>query len=263
MDVGEFAEAEEVLREAIAAGERVRRPPARGQTPRSGSVLVEFYADPRPEWSHAGGADRALRHPCLRALRRRCRPRQGLASARRRPRDRASLRRRRRRRLRGRPSTPAPPATSARSGATRVVRRRRGLRPDARAVGDRGVLADRGRRDRRPPHRGARARSARAPGGDAGRLRTARATLSAQARTTLEELGNSMLAASTSLEAGAVELLAGNPAEAERLIRRDVAELERMGAPTCSARRPRSSPRPWRRRGATPRPPSSSRRACG
>jgi ATP/maltotriose-dependent transcriptional regulator MalT len=39
-----------------------------------------------------------------------------------------------------------------------------------------------------------------------------------------------VLAASTSLEAGAVELLAGDPAEAERLIRRDVAELERMGA---------------------------------
>ena len=54
--------------------------------------------------------------------------------------------------------------------------------------------------------------------------------LSAQARSTLEELGNSVLAASTSLEAGAVELLAGDPGAAERLIRRDVAELERMGA---------------------------------
>jgi ATP/maltotriose-dependent transcriptional regulator MalT len=54
--------------------------------------------------------------------------------------------------------------------------------------------------------------------------------LSARARSILEELGNSVLAASTSLEAGAVELLAGDPAEAERLIRRDVAELERMGA---------------------------------
>ena len=54
--------------------------------------------------------------------------------------------------------------------------------------------------------------------------------LSARARSILEELGNSVLAASTSLEAGAVELLAGNPLEAERLIRRDVAELERMGA---------------------------------
>jgi ATP/maltotriose-dependent transcriptional regulator MalT len=53
---------------------------------------------------------------------------------------------------------------------------------------------------------------------------------SRQARSTLEELGNSMLAAATSLEAGAVELLAGNPTEAERLIRADVAELERMGA---------------------------------
>jgi ATP/maltotriose-dependent transcriptional regulator MalT len=54
--------------------------------------------------------------------------------------------------------------------------------------------------------------------------------LSARAHSTLEELGNSVLAAATSLESGAVELLAGNPAEAERLIRRDVAELERMGA---------------------------------
>jgi hypothetical protein len=54
--------------------------------------------------------------------------------------------------------------------------------------------------------------------------------LSAQARTTLEELGDSVLAASTSLEAGAVELLAESPAEAEQLLRRDFDALERMGA---------------------------------
>jgi ATP/maltotriose-dependent transcriptional regulator MalT len=39
-----------------------------------------------------------------------------------------------------------------------------------------------------------------------------------------------MWAASTSFESGAVELLAGDPAAAEREVRRDFDELERMGA---------------------------------
>jgi len=50
MDVGEFPEADRVLREAIAAGDeagdhRLRADAALGLT------LVEFYADPPPEWS--------------------------------------------------------------------------------------------------------------------------------------------------------------------------------------------------------------------
>jgi class 3 adenylate cyclase/tetratricopeptide (TPR) repeat protein len=50
-----------------------------------------------------------------------------------------------------------------------------------------------------------------------------------QARATLEELGSSVLAASTSQESCVVEMLAGEPAEAETHLRRDYELLERMG----------------------------------
>src|SRR5439155_12914091 len=51
-----------------------------------------------------------------------------------------------------------------------------------------------------------------------------------RARATLQDLGESVLAASTSLESASVELLAGDPAAAERELRRDYDQLERMGA---------------------------------
>ena len=54
--------------------------------------------------------------------------------------------------------------------------------------------------------------------------------LYAKARATLEDLGESVLAASTSLESASVELLAGDAAAAERELRRDYDQLQRMGA---------------------------------
>jgi class 3 adenylate cyclase/tetratricopeptide (TPR) repeat protein len=49
------------------------------------------------------------------------------------------------------------------------------------------------------------------------------------ARRTLEELGSNVLAASLSLDSHAVELLAGDPAAAERELRSDFEALDRMG----------------------------------
>jgi ATP/maltotriose-dependent transcriptional regulator MalT len=54
-------------------------------------------------------------------------------------------------------------------------------------------------------------------------------TLSSRARTTLEELGRSVVAASTSLDSCGVDLLAGDPAAAERNLRRDSDALSDMG----------------------------------
>jgi class 3 adenylate cyclase/tetratricopeptide (TPR) repeat protein len=53
--------------------------------------------------------------------------------------------------------------------------------------------------------------------------------LSSRARSTLEELGRSVVAASTSLDTCAVDLLAGDPAAAERDLRRDSEALSEMG----------------------------------
>jgi class 3 adenylate cyclase/tetratricopeptide (TPR) repeat protein len=53
--------------------------------------------------------------------------------------------------------------------------------------------------------------------------------LSTRARTTLEELGRSVVAASTSLDSCGVDLLAGDPAAAERNLRRDSEALSEMG----------------------------------
>jgi predicted ATPase/class 3 adenylate cyclase len=48
-------------------------------------------------------------------------------------------------------------------------------------------------------------------------------------RAVLEEMGQSVAAASTSLDSGAVEMLAGDPEAAERELRRDYAALQEMG----------------------------------
>src|SRR4051794_12869126 len=61
--------------------------------------------------------------------------------------------------------------------------------------------------------------------GDFARART----LSSHARPTLEELGRSVVAASTSLDSCGVDLLAGDPAAAERHLRRDSEALSEMG----------------------------------
>jgi tetratricopeptide (TPR) repeat protein len=50
-----------------------------------------------------------------------------------------------------------------------------------------------------------------------------------RARAVLEDLGTNVLAASLSLDSHAVELLAGDPAAAERELRRDYEALDRMG----------------------------------
>src|SRR4029079_17188991 len=50
MDVGDFADAERVLREAIAAGEESGDHRLRADAG-LGLMLVQFYADPPPEWS--------------------------------------------------------------------------------------------------------------------------------------------------------------------------------------------------------------------
>ena len=228
MDVGEFAEAREVLRQAIAAGDeagdhRLRADAVAGACPRR--VLRRAPAD----WSQRAARIASRRNPRLRAPGRRRRPREGLARPRRRPRDGPSLRGGRRGRR---------PGDGARTGGGRpapgapervLVRRRGGVRADARARAieecSRIVADATGDRRTEGLVLGALAHL-EAMRGEFDRARE----LSARARSTLEELGNSVLAAATSLEAGAVELLAGNPAEAERLIRRDVAELERMGA---------------------------------
>jgi tetratricopeptide (TPR) repeat protein len=53
--------------------------------------------------------------------------------------------------------------------------------------------------------------------------------LYARARSTLEEVGGPLLAASTSMDSAAVELLAGDPEAAERELRRDYEALDRLG----------------------------------
>jgi class 3 adenylate cyclase/tetratricopeptide (TPR) repeat protein len=53
--------------------------------------------------------------------------------------------------------------------------------------------------------------------------------LAREARATLEDMGKSVVTASTSLESSGIELLAGDAAAAERLLRRDYEALEEMG----------------------------------
>jgi Flp pilus assembly protein TadD len=53
--------------------------------------------------------------------------------------------------------------------------------------------------------------------------------LYASGRAVLQDMGRSVVAASTSIDSGGVEMLAGDPSAAERELRRDYAELEQMG----------------------------------
>jgi class 3 adenylate cyclase len=228
MDVGEFPEADRVLREAIAAGDEAGDHRLRADAS-LGLTLVEFYADPAPDWSQranriahsaipvfelfndAAGLAKAWR--VLGAVHATA-LRYGQAAA---AVARASAYARAAGDLRQERRNAASFAVAAVYGPTPVpLAIVECSRIVAEATGDRrtvglvlGALA----------HLEAMR----------GNFEQARA-FSGQARSTLEELGDSMLAAATSLEAGAVELLAGNPGEAERLIRADVAELERMGA---------------------------------
>jgi class 3 adenylate cyclase/tetratricopeptide (TPR) repeat protein len=228
MDVGDFADAERVLREAIAAGEesgdhRLRADAALGL------MLVQFYADPPPEWSLR--ADR-IAHAAIPVFEL-FNDAAGLAKA---------------WRVLGAVHATAlryGQAASAVARATAYARAAGDLRQERRNAASFAVAAVYGP----TPVPLAIVECSRIVAEATGDQRTVGLVLGAlahleamqgefeqarahcrQARTTLEELGNSVLAGSTSLEAGAVELLAGNPAEAERLIRSDVAELERMGA---------------------------------
>jgi ATP/maltotriose-dependent transcriptional regulator MalT len=228
MDVGEFPEADRVLREAIAAGDeagdhRLRADAALGLT------LVEFYADPPPEWSQRANRIAHAAIPVFELFN----DAAGLAKA---------------WRVLG-----AVHATALRYGqaaaavarASAYARAAGDLRQERRNAASFAVAAVYGP----TPVPLAIVECSRIVAEATGDHRTVGLALGAlahleamrgdfeqarehsrQARSTLEELGNSMLAAATSLEAGAVELLAGNPREAERLIRADVAELERMGA---------------------------------
>ena len=251
-----------MLRQAIAAGNEAGDHRLRADASLV-LALVEFYADPPPDWSQRAARIATRRDPRVRAHGRRRGPGEGVARPRRRPRERAPLRPGGRRRWRGRPSTPGRPATCARSGATR---RRSPSRPST---------------GRRPCPR--RSRSARASWRTRPAIAAPRASCSAPSPISRRCAGSSTAPASSrrgparrsrSWETacspspprsrpGAVELLAGNPAEAERLIRRDVAELERMGAAYLLRPRLRSSRRRSPHRAATPRLPSWWRRACG
>jgi class 3 adenylate cyclase/tetratricopeptide (TPR) repeat protein len=228
MDVGEFAEAQRVLREAIAASNEAGDHRLRADAA-LGLALVEFYADPPPDWSQraeriARGAipvfelmgDDAGLAKAWRVLGavhatglHYGRAAEAVARATEHARAAGDLRQERR--------NASSFAVAAVYGPTPV--------PEAIAECSRIVADATGDRRTEGLVLGALAHL-EAMRGEFDRARE----LSARARSTLEELGNSVLAASTSLEAGAVELLAGDPAEAERLIRRDVAELERMGA---------------------------------
>ena len=228
MDVGEFAEAREVLRQAIAAGNEAGDHRLRADASLV-LVLVEFYAEAPPDWSQRAArvanaaipifellgddaglakAWRVLGAVHATALRYGAAA-QAVARATDHARAAGDLRQERR---------------NASSFAVAAVY---GPTPVEAAIEECSRIAADATGDRRTEGLvlGALAHL-EAMRGEFDRARD----LSAQARSTLEELGNSVLAAATSLESGAVELLAGNPAEAERLIRRDVAELERMGA---------------------------------
>jgi class 3 adenylate cyclase len=228
MDVGEFSEAERVLREAIAAGDEAGDHRLRADAS-LGLTLVEFYADPPPDWSQR--ADR-IAHAAIPVFEL-FNDAAGLAKA---------------WRVLG-----AVHATALRYGqaaaavarASAYARAAGDLRQERRNAASFAVAAVYGP----TPVPLAIVECSRIVADATGDQRTIGLVLGAlahleamrgdfeqarafsgQARSTLEELGNSMLAAATSLEAGAVELLAGNPGAAERLIRADVAELERMGA---------------------------------
>ena len=266
MDVGEFAEAREVLRQAIAAGNEAGDHRLRADASLV-LVLVEFYAEAPPDWSQRAArvanaaipifellgddaglakAWRVLGAVHATALRYGAAA-QAVARATDHARAAGDLRQERR---------------NASSFAVAAVY---GPTPVEAAIEECSRIAADATGDRRTEGLvlGALAHL-EAMRGEFDRARD----LSAQARSTLEELGNSVLAAATSLESGAVELLAGNPAEAERLIRRDVAELERMGVsvppqhddrPACPGGG-RAGPRRRGRRAGRGRPAADRRR---
>ena len=228
MDVGEFGEAKRVLREAIAAGDEAGDHRSRADAALV-LALVEFYSDPPPDWSHRAARTATGAIPVFELFG----DESGLAKA---------------WRVLGAVHATGLRYGEAAAAVARAIEHARAagdLRQERRNASSFAVAAVYGP----TPVPEAIAECSRIAAEATGDHRTAglvmgalahleamrgqfdRAReLSARARSILEELGNSVLAASTSLEAGAVELLAGNPAEAERLIRRDVAELERMGA---------------------------------
>ena len=96
------------------------------------------------------------------------------------------------------------------------------LRPDAGAP-RRSSVADeiRAIAARRPPNRGARTVRARAARGDARGTSPRPVSCTRRARAVLTEIGGGVLGASTALDSSTVELLAGDPAAAERDLVRD------------------------------------------
>ncbi len=262
MDVGEFAEAREVLRQAIAAGNEAGDHRLRADASLV-LVLVEFYAEAPPDWSQRAARVANAAIPIFELLG----DDAGLAKAwrvlGRSPRDGPSLRGGRPGRRAGDGSRPSGGRPAPGAPQRVVVRGRGGVRADAGRGRDRGVLADRRRCDRRPAHGGARARRPRPPRGDARRVRPRPRALRPGP-----------------LDAGG--------ARKQRARRRHLARVGRRGAPrrqpcrsraahparrrraradgrrrTSSARRPPCLRRRWRRRAATPRPRSWSRPASG
>ena len=228
MDVGEFAEAREVLQQAIAAADQAGDHRLRADASLV-LVLVEFYAEAPPDWSQRAARVAGAAIPVFELLG----DDAGLAKA---------------WRVLGAVHAMAlryGAAAQAVARATDHARAAGDLRQERRNASSFAVAAVYGPTPVEAAIEECSRIAANATGdrrteglvlGALAHLEAMRGAfdrareLSAQARSTLEELGNSVLAAATSLESGAVELLAANPAEAERLIRRDVAELERMGA---------------------------------
>src|ERR671931_504439 len=223
VDTGDFTRAEEVLRDAEAAGdERL------AEEGRLSLLLVRLFGADPERWAEeveretaraipifeAAGDDRALAK-AWRVLAsvhgRACRfeeeakaGRQAMEHARRAGDRRQELR------------SAAALAMSRVYGPTPV--------PDALAECERVLEEARGDRRTEGLVLGSLARL-HALAGDFGRAREAYR----RARTVLEDLGSNVLAASLSLDSHAVELLAGDPAAAERELRRDYDALERMG----------------------------------
>jgi class 3 adenylate cyclase/tetratricopeptide (TPR) repeat protein len=223
VDTGDFARAEEVLRDAEAAGDERLAAEARLSL-----LLVRFFGADPESWAEeveretaraipifeAAGDDRAL----AKAWRlvasvhgRACRfeeeakaGRQAMEHARRAGDRRQELR----------------------SAAALAMSRVYGPTPVPAALAECERVLEEARDDRRAEGLvlGSLARL-HALGGDFERARDAYR----RARAVLEDLGSNVLAASLSLDSYAVELLAGDPAAAERELRRDYDALDRMG----------------------------------
>jgi tetratricopeptide (TPR) repeat protein len=223
VDTGEFARAEEVLRDAEAAGDERLAAEARLSL-----LLVRFFGADPESWAgeveretaraipifEAAGDDRALAKAwrLLASVHgRTCRfeeeakaGHQAMEHARRAGDRRQELR------------SAAALAMSRVYGPTPV--------PDALAECERVLEEARGDRRAEGLVLGSLARL-HALAGDFERARDAYR----RARAVLEDLGSNVLAASLSLDSHAVELLAGDPAAAERELRRDYDALDRMG----------------------------------